>query len=691
MCYGPVKMSLKYENKKACLEEGGYILLSTDKEFKETESFRFRCTEGHETVQKYTSLNNRMSLWKRGGCPSLCGICCTRIPIVEKLVARLTELGFELIKLDEDNINVEYRCKCGGISKTTKNNLHKATRQSQCNKCQNSNRKELHLQEKKHQIAQIELPRMDLPHGYKCLTEGCQDYAIFDGEKRPSFCEEHAVSPKLFTLYTRRQCIATGCTTRATFNYRTGQRVLFCQEHRRPEMINVHYLKCDTCGVENARYNTKENYPRPMFCKDHRSEDMVDCIEKLCNPPECWKQGTFAFSKFDKKVVCKEHRLEGMKDVKNLTRVCAALGCVKQANYNLSTEKRAIYCKDHKEVGMVDMYHDQCDAPGCRTRPLYNFEKEEKGLYCLQHKMDGMVDVMSDRCLEEGCHKNPFFNFPTFTYPVYCASHYTVGMVDVKHNTCDECFSQACYGYVGTVAHRCARHSTRGMLRYPNRRCRQKNCNEYALYGNFQSYPLFCELHKLEEHLNLVEQQCKSCQLLYPLDEHGLCRPCQTIGKKIIMKKQNEVKEWLEAQGYKFILNDKPVDGGQCTRQRPDFVLDSYHGVVSIVVEVDENMHGNYVEECERTRMINLSQALGQPTIFIRFNPDPYRFKGERIHNTRPSERYRVLRHWLDTTMGISMEEIQKVGFCCMVKLFYDDFDETISTLETILAFDQDQ
>ena len=682
-------MSLKFENKKACLEEGGYILLSTEKEFKETESFRFRCTEGHETVQKYTSLNNRMSLWKRGGCPSLCGICCTRIPIVEKLVARLTELGFELIKLDEDNINVEYRCKCGSVSKTTKNNLHKATRQSQCNKCQNSNRKELHLQEKKHQIAQIELPRMDLPHGYKCLTEGCQDYAIFDGEKRPSFCEEHAVSPKLFTLYTRRQCIATGCTTRATFNYRTGQRVLFCQEHRRPEMINVNYLKCDTCGVENARYNTKENYPRPMFCKDHRSEDMVDCIEKLCNPPECWKQGTFAFSKFDKKVVCKEHRLEGMKDVKNLTRVCGFAGCEKQANFNVPAENRPIRCAEHKEMGMVDIYHDRCQVEECTTRPVYNYDDgQSKGIYCVYHKREGMVDVVSRRCQYRSCTIQPVYNYPELTSGAFCDVHKLEGMIDVKNKNCKagSCSAQAQYGIVGESASRCRSHIEKGMIKYPNRKCNHLHCKETAQYGHEGCYPLYCELHyNRTEHINLMEQVCSGCGLMNIL-RNGMCMFCNPITTREFLRKQNDVKEWLHHQGYSIISSDKRIEGGVCGKERPDFIIETSYGFF-IVIEVDEFQHFSYLPECEIARMINISQSLGSPTMFIRYNPDKYNI-GFTKHDTGPSYRYKVLKRWIDTCMQLSVDNIKDHGFCSQVKLFYNDFNEHQNSLETILPFD---
>ena len=108
------EMSRKYYNRKKVLEEDNCRLLTRPEEFLETNIFRLECKNGHVTEQKDTSLNNRIGIWKRGECPSLCGKCCVRDPIIKKLEARFQELGFQLIKLHEDNITVEYRCKCGG-------------------------------------------------------------------------------------------------------------------------------------------------------------------------------------------------------------------------------------------------------------------------------------------------------------------------------------------------------------------------------------------------------------------------------------------------------------------------------------------------------------------------------------------------------------------------------------------------
>lgn len=43
-----------------------------------------------------------------------------------------------------------------------------------------------------------------------------------------------------------------------------------------------------------------------------------------------------------------------------------------------------------------------------------------------------------------------------------------------------------------------------------------------------------------------------------------------------------------------------------------------------VVLEVDGHQQPSYACECEQLRMINLSQSLGLPKVFLRYNPDRY-------------------------------------------------------------------
>jgi hypothetical protein len=55
-------------------------------------------------------------------------------------------------------------------------------------------------------------------------------------------------------------------------------------------------------------------------------------------------------------------------------------------------------------------------------------------------------------------------------------------------------------------------------------------------------------------------------------------------------------------------------------------------GYQIIIIEIDENQHIDYDCNCENKRIMELSQDLGhRPIIFIRFNPDDYLCKENKI------------------------------------------------------------
>lgn len=111
----------------------------------------------------------------------------------------------------------------------------------------------------------------------------------------------------------------------------------------------------------------------------------------------------------------------------------------------------------------------------------------------------------------------------------------------------------------------------------------------------------------------------------------------------------------------KYISHDQGTYG----RERPDFVFDAVTHM--IVVEIDEDQHKYYPCECEQIRMINISQSLGMPTIFIRYNPDKYQ-SSYRLYSEK--ERMKALKHQIEHWSNVALP---KDGFCYVTHLFYDD------------------
>ena len=110
-----------------------------------------------------------------------------------------------------------------------------------------------------------------------------------------------------------------------------------------------------------------------------------------------------------------------------------------------------------------------------------------------------------------------------------------------------------------------------------------------------------------------------------------LCGYCKPKNKNKLYQKTKEyvVVKYLREKlpDYDFIHN-KSV-GSHCTKDEkvnsnghlfPDIRFDClfYH----LIVEVDENKHRGQNYKCDIQRMYDIIAKLGQPCIFIRYNPD---------------------------------------------------------------------
>lgn len=137
-----------------------------------------------------------------------------------------------------------------------------------------------------------------------------------------------------------------------------------------------------------------------------------------------------------------------------------------------------------------------------------------------------------------------------------------------------------------------------------------------------------------------------------------------------------ECINYLRGDKFKFISHDKMIDGGRVVRYRPDLLLKHKYVNVMLVIEIDEGQHRSYPVEFEHTRMVEISTALGTPTLFIRFNPDKYTLGVTEINN---SLEYRLLRlkYIIDEVGEIPAKDFSHTS---VIKMFYDNADMLIST-----------
>lgn len=217
---------------------------------------------------------------------------------------------------------------------------------------------------------------------------------------------------------------------------------------------------------------------------------------------------------------------------------------------------------------------------------------------------------------------------------------------------CEYCGKSATYNYEGkTSGIRCKSHSTSDMIDV--------------------------------RHKNLVLQICKQCNLKSICNLDGLCYDfCVANLNFQNNKKQNEkrvTKLLLNSISVKPTLIDEIVDSS-CNYKRPDIVYNC--GFYNVVLEIDEFQHKSY--GCELNRMLLITQSLGLPTIFIRYNPDIFRDKDSKIVYVSLIEREKILLQWVQYLLKTPPNIENKEQYLRCVYLFYDNFDQTISNIENI-------
>jgi hypothetical protein len=341
------------------------------------------------------------------------------------------------------------------------------------------------------------------------------------------------------------------------------------------------------------------------------------------------------------------------------------------------------FCVKHKEPGMVDVKHKRCEFTDCGSiNPVFNEEGETPGRFCAKHKEPGMVNVMCKRCEVPDCGSiNPVFNEEGATTGRYCAKHKEPGMVDVKTKRCEfpDCRTGAGFGVPGCNATHCFEHIQQGQISNPKHRCTLGKCKEIATHGYTSAR--YCENHAPKDTFDLVQRQCVKCELVWILDEDGYCWTCRpNLYQRIRLAKQREVRNYFNFNKMKYDSYDRIIDGGDCGKERPDFVFDFESKIV--IVEVDEFQHQERACDCEQTRMVNIcSSYLGVPVVFVRWNPDPFKMNGK-TEVVPLSKRLQVLEGWI---RHFQKPETFVTNLLSVLYLYFDDWDNNV---EVILRYD---
>ena len=477
-----------------------------------------------------------------------------------------------------------------------------------------------------------------------------------------------------------KRCQSHMCDKQASYNFE-GMKAEYCRMHKDNGMINVR-IKGSSCAAPQCDKTAVFNYDgkkRGLYCGEHRKRNMINVKSRRCCEPGCSTTPVFNDPGETKGLYCNIHKKTGMINVKK--KKCRQVGCDIYPVYNLPGETRGLYCVKHKEKTMIDVENRKCLEKGCIRQPLFNLPGKERGAYCSKHKKPRMVNVIGLRCKHSGCKTCPRFNYEDQTSGLYCSTHKKRGMIDVRKTICshDGCLGVGSYGLPGQFASTCSEHATEGMIFRPRRRCRHADCEEFATMGAAINTGGYCEDHAPEDYISLLQFNCKGCKLLMIVDSEGYCIYCKPESFKRYKKaREYKVVNWLlsDKKTSHFSSMDsvlpetKHCEGSK--RYRPDIAYSRKSGYY-IIIEVDENQHSSAeYRSCDLPRIINLQQDIMAPVYIIRYNPDPYRYKGQRVNPT-DHVRKQTLLDWVKWTMNYSKDDVVEDGLHVLY-LFYDGY-----------------
>ena len=571
---------------------------------------------------------------------------------------------------------------------------------------------------KKRRCGKHPLKNMDNLHKKNCIHPGCNITASYSKDgKNPKYCFTHKMSGMMPPLSIK--CKFKDCIVIASYG---TEKADYCKEHCPINSIYVKGAPCLECSKQPSFGYINE---KALYCAEHKKENMFDLRSKLCEVEGCGLNASFGYEG-GKPLYCLKHSDDSMCNVKS--KKCNHIDCDIVPTFGFDEDGIMISCEKHKEDGMIGLAGKRCKFPSCKTRASFGLSDGEVE-YCANHRNDNMIDLVSKKCEYPKCMICASFGY-IFGKPLRCKAHKEEDMCSVKsiicnHPGCDitarfgiddieRCFihkddnmselSKSCcevkncdkrvrYGFPGNFPKRCAEHQKPGQIVQPRKRCIIEGCKEIAIYGLY--HRLHCENHKEEDEYNLVEKECKSCNLLMILNEDELCGFCDpNMIKNVRLLKQKEIKTLLDNKNYEYSFYDNMVDS-RCGLERPDFVFDC--GSYFVVLEVDEEQHKRYNKQvvnmkntkkdkiiltydCEKARMANICYALGMKTIFIRYNPDNYKLNNIKQTTTK-TKRHSILLKYLNEMLK---QDPEKLDFLSVAYLFYDEFDVKNIKLEEI-------
>lgn len=206
-----------------------------------------------------------------------------------------------------------------------------------------------------------------------CEVAGCPKTASYNYDglgRRPRFCAAHKTPGMKDVVH--RTCGENGCGRQARFGFKElksgqgkletkddGTAQLYCSQHRLEGMVDI-YERLRNCIDESgcsvrATYNFKGKKDR-LYCARHKKSGMVNLCVKSCEEVDCTKRPVYNFPGNRAGLYCTSHKCDGMINVRVV--LCEVQECFKIPTFNFSDLGRKVgrFCFSHKLPGMTQMY-----------------------------------------------------------------------------------------------------------------------------------------------------------------------------------------------------------------------------------------------------------------------------------------------------------------------------------------------
>jgi hypothetical protein len=440
------------------------------------------------------------------------------------------------------------------------------------------------------------------------------------------------------------KCKIKDCMIGASFGYENDKKRITCKKHKEPNMINLTiYLKKNKCICGKNPFFGYKTDKIPSCCSICKKDGMENIIDKKC---ECGRvKPCFGYINM-KAICCFECKKENMINLQKINIIkykCICGNFFKKEKYKLNDKyccyscyiknkekkgycfcgKRASFgvdvptkCKEHKTDEMIDIKNKNycCNCSGEFLRKLYGYETDEKPNYCLNCKKDNMIDLhnFNARC-----------KCPKKMIALY-------GYINDKTPSC--CFY-------------CKKEDMRN-IRDPICKNKEANCQQF---GNkkYKNYCAYCFSHIFKDDPLTLEIKNKTKEL--------------------------QVNDFIN-KNYDGFIHDKPIyigNGCDCSnRRRIDFrkIIDN----TILAIECDEFQHKRYDKNDEEARYNDMYMIFSGKWYYIRFNPDTYRNKNNKIKNPNMSIRLIELQKTIDNAIN-EIKENKNDELVKILYLFYDE------------------